>query len=92
MKAEEIDGVLEAIEIIEESGHSTVRVLFLADKLKEVSSFLEKKGCSFEKGFDKFIAIDIPPKVDYQPIKEYLEEGEQKGFWEYDEGCIAHEI
>lgn len=92
VKAEEVDGILEATGIVEESGHSTVRIFFLSDKLKEVRAFLKNQGCGSEKGSDKFIAVDIPPEVEYKLIKEYLEKGEEKGFWEYEEGCLAHEI
>ncbi|MGB1242948.1 MAG: DUF4265 domain-containing protein [Chitinophagales bacterium] len=92
VKVEEVEGMKKATEIVEESGHSTVRIYFTSDKLNTVSQFIESQGCRIEKANDEFIGIDIPPKIEYKPIKEYLEEGEQKGFWEYEEGCLAHEL
>ena len=92
VKVEEVDGVLEAIDVIEESGHSTIRIYFASEVSEETLSFLRKQGCGLEKFSKKVLAVDIPPLVKYEPIKEYLEEGEKKGFWEYEEGCLTHEI
>ena len=91
VEAKIVEGALLAIGVIEESGHSTVRVFFTSDKLKETIDFLENQKCGIEPAPKiPLIAVTIPPFSDYTPIKAYLEEGEQKGFWEYEEGCIAH--
>ena len=88
---EERDGELYAHELIEESGHSTVRLLF--SKVKEVAKTrkeLVKIGCSSElSNLSNLISIDIPSDISYAKILDYLVKGEKKGLWEYQEACIS---
>ncbi|MGB1217863.1 MAG: DUF4265 domain-containing protein, partial [Saprospiraceae bacterium] len=59
------------------------------DMIPIVITELKELGCEFELGFKKVLAVNIPDEVNYNPIKNYLDKGENKGTWEYDEGCIA---
>lgn len=89
--ADKIDGELFATKIVEESGNSTIRIyLKSVDKIDSVGNMLKKFGCSFELGFTKILAVNIPEHIDYPPIKKYLDEGEDLELWEYDEGCLAN--
>ena len=93
VKVELIKEELIATEIIKESGHSTIRIYF--DKqFKEIDAVrkkLEKMGCGSEVSHNpRIVAIDIPVNIKYNSIREYLDIGEKKNFWEYEEGCLAH--
>ena len=86
-----IDGELLAGELIKESGHSTIRIYFNSNKVKEVRTFLKQHNCDSEiSNNPKLIAVDIPPDVKYEKIRDYLDNGERNGFWDYEEACIAH--
>ena len=91
IEAKEIDGVLYADELIQESGHSTVRVLL--DNTEDVQSLrteLESMGCSTElSNLPKLVALDIPPEISYSHIQGYLDRGMEDGKWEYQEAAIA---
>lgn len=85
IEVEEIDGELFANRLVKENGHSTIRVL-LGDpsgvsRLREV---LETMGCASElSNFDRLVAIDIPPEVNYKDIQNFLDDGMQQELWEY---------
>ena len=91
IKTEKVDGEIFANELIEESGHSTIRILFADTGLVPlIRDELRSKECSSElSNYEKLVAVDIPPNISYANIKEYLDEGERKGLWEYEEACIA---
>lgn len=89
--AEVIDGELLAREIIKENGHSTIRIYFNFDKIKEVREFLKQNECDSEISDNpKLIAVDIPPNVKYSKVSNYLDKGESNGFWDYEEASLAH--
>ena len=91
ISAEEIDGELYAKDLIEESGHSTVRILLSKESLvKPVRAELEKLGCSSElSNYKKLVSVDIPKIVKYSIIRSYLDSGEQMEKWEYQEACLS---
>lgn len=78
-------------QVIRRSGHSTLRIIFLALDAKEAAcAHLESQGCSWESSHvPSLIAVDVPPSVRYEPIKTWLEEGATAGRWEYEEGHLA---
>lgn len=79
-------------ELIEPSGHSTIQTIFLLEERKnEVINKLESLGCNWE-GLQnqKFISIDIPPKVDYEKVKKVLYDYFEAGILDFKESCIAH--
>ena len=79
-------------DLIEESGHSTVRIIFFNKKIiLTVSEQLLNMGCSYEgSNIPSLISVDIPPEVDYKKIKNFLDEGEKNEAWSYQEACLAH--
>lgn len=91
IKTKEIDGVLYADELIQESGHSTIRVLLEnAEDVQRLRAELESMGCSTElSNLPRLIALDIPPEISYSHIQAYLDRGMEDGKWEYQEAAIA---
>jgi hypothetical protein len=79
-------------------GHSTYRI-FLADgvrvdgpKFKTYWKRLERLGCTYEGAGDRLFSIDVPPSVEIVAVYRILEEGEQAGVWEFEEGHCGHSI
>lgn len=93
VSVEDRNGELFVTGLVQESGHSTVRVI-LSDK-KDVTPLrerLEKLGCDSEiSDVPILISVDIPPEVDYSIIKDLLVDGENLSKWGYEESCIAHQ-
>lgn len=92
IKVNEKDGQLYAEELVEESGHSTVQIVFLDENIiGETRDELKSFGCSSEISDKTFlIALDIPPEISYHGvIRPYLEKGCNTGLWDYQEACIA---
>lgn len=85
------NGELFVVGLVKESGHSTIRIIF--NDLKDVAptrEYLNARGCESEVSDVKIlISVDIPPTVGYKEIKEFLEDGERVGKWNYEEACIA---
>jgi hypothetical protein len=94
INVEERDGELFVTELVEESGHSTVRILFDdVDDVEDTRNQLRKLGCESEiSNVPTLISVDIPPKVEYRKVKEFLDEGSNNGKWGYEESCLAHTL
>lgn len=93
VSVEDRNGELFVNGLVQESGHSTVRVI-LSDKADVVPlrEQLKKLGCDSEiSDVSILISVDIPPEVDYSIIKNLLVEGENLSKWSYEESCIAHQ-
>jgi len=77
--------------LVAESGHSTLRVIFFDEgRISSLRSELRKMGCSSEL-FSKLglIAIDVPPNVSLQNVAALLTQGENQGYWEYEEAALS---
>ena len=88
---DEIEENLIYQETITYSGNSTVQIVML-DKTMETNNLrenLEKLGCKSEKFAESFFVLNIPRDLDYIPVKNYLEDLEQKGVIAYAEPCLA---
>jgi len=61
-------------EVVEKSGHRTVRVLFEQDRPAgdPVLDGLVKLGCTFEGAHKRLFAIDVPPEVDLEKVRQFL--------------------
>ncbi|TWJ02585.1 uncharacterized protein DUF4265 [Mucilaginibacter frigoritolerans] len=92
VSVEERNGQLYVTDLIEESGHSTIRIIFFKNELvKSTSEHLLTMGCSYEgSNIPALVSFDIPADVDYKPIKEFLKQGEASELWSYEEACLAH--
>ena len=75
------------------SGNTTVRIYFEDEHIiEDIRHELNDFGCSGEIFLSrKILAVNVPSSVDYFPIKKYLDNGEQKAKWKYEESCLAHE-
>ncbi|WP_050553898.1 DUF4265 domain-containing protein [Leptospira santarosai] len=77
--------------LLKPSGHSTVQIWFSDISIvSEIRNKLTQSGCPSEiSEIPQLIAVDIPPNVDYNIIQDFLEEGEKKGLFEYQEACLG---
>ena len=89
---DENDKVYYFNDFIKVSGNSTIRLYFEDENIIQKSrEELKKIGCESEALLArKLVAINVPKKTDYIPVKQYLEKGEQNNLWTYEESCLAH--
>ena len=94
VSVENRNGELYVIGLVEESGHSTIRIIFYNDEtVYTTSEHLQSMGCSFEgSNIPTLVSVDIPPNVNYSPIRKFLIEGEISDLWGFEEACLAHEL
>ncbi|HEX8438625.1 DUF4265 domain-containing protein [Archangium sp.] len=82
--------------VARQGGHSTYRII----KSKEVDSArfqerwapLQNHGCSYEEGFGRLLAVDVPPAADIHAVYALLERGEQDQVWSFEEGHCGHSL
>ena len=76
------------IEVILPSGHETIRVIFSKGlskrKQKPIIQELESTGVSTERALENYVALDIAPEVDYDLVRNKLDEFERTGILEYE--------
>ncbi|GAA1401109.1 DUF4265 domain-containing protein [Catellatospora coxensis] len=77
------------------SGHCTIRVAPLGDgpsagSLRDVLDRFSTLGATGE-GIAQFgmVALDVPPTADVAAIKRCLVDGQDAGWWAYEEGCVS---
>ncbi len=85
----------DVIEIVENSGHSTYRVLLKAgvidtDKFAYYWQKLEDIGCTYEGADSKLLSIDVPASTNIFKAYALLESGESAGVWDFEEAKCAH--
>lgn len=80
-------------DFVSTSGNSTVRIFFYVDnEIESTRKWLEKHNCESEVLLARnIVAVNIPKDVNYSVIRKFLEEGESKGTWVYEESCLEHE-
>jgi hypothetical protein len=84
------DGVLWFDGLVRASGHSTIRLWFAReDDVQSTCAELRTFGCSYEGDLPRLVAIDIPPNVPYDSIREYLDRQEAASVFEYEEACLG---
>jgi hypothetical protein len=78
-------------EVVKPSGHSTLRLIIHDEKdIPSVQAWLEQRGCSIERShIPGLIAVDVPPTVPMATLKPFLDEGEARERWGYEEACLA---
>lgn len=92
-RAADADSVPVVNQVLEHSGHLTVRVLPLADgTIDALTSLIQEfnaLGVDCEGDQDHgLLALDIPPTTRLAPVKEHLDRGVADGRWEYEEGLV----
>jgi hypothetical protein len=87
----EEDGRLVFSELIEASPNSTFRLIVLnKDETSEVRTMFRDLGCPSELVSHGFIALHIPGSVTMKPIATLIEQGDEDGRWEFEEGALRH--
>ncbi|HEX4832600.1 MAG TPA: DUF4265 domain-containing protein [Trebonia sp.] len=89
------DGQLWAGDVLQPSGHCTIRVIPFPDgplgsSRQRVLDAFAPLGVTCE-GAEQFglVALDVPPEADLPAVRRLLRDGERGSWWEYDEGCIT---
>lgn len=96
VRAKEHGGVLQFARVAKYGGHSTYRVFLKAEtvpgdgRVQQGERRLRKMGCSIERAGKKWFAVDVPPEVDVYAAYELMEELEEAGVWEFEEGHCGH--
>lgn len=85
------EGLLWYSKLVRASGHSTVRLWFSdARDVSMARDELRRLSCASEvSDLPRLVAVDVPPTVSYARVKEFLEEGERAGTFEYQEACLG---
>jgi hypothetical protein len=68
--------------VLKDSGHCTIRVIIKSkdEKVEDtVKEHLKSIGAEVEGISKGFFAVDIPPDIDLDKIRSYLQAGEAKG-------------
>lgn len=77
------------------SGHSTYRLItkggVQTPRFQLRWRPLERLGCTYEFA-DDLIAVDVPAATDIHAVYEVLEQGEDSGDWDFEEGHCGHAV
>jgi hypothetical protein len=84
-------GLLRFKEVVQPSGHSTVRlILYDAAEVPKVREHFKQLGCESERShIPGLIAFDVPPSVSWAVIQRELEAGYVQERWDYEEACLG---
>lgn len=87
---ERVSGHLVFRQLVEPSPHSTLRViLFRKDLVARFRHQMRELGCATELSHvPGLIAIDVPPGVPLETVRQVLDAGEEVGDWEYEEAAV----
>jgi hypothetical protein len=71
------DEVPRVLEVIDESGHKTVRVIFNAERTtpdaqQRILATLNDMHAFYERYNDRLVAVDVEPEADYAAVFEFL--------------------
>ncbi|MFE6172381.1 DUF4265 domain-containing protein [Streptomyces sp. NPDC056464] len=75
-----------------ESGHSTIRVVFLRSGVRDpVEHRIRDAGCGWNtvRGVKNLLAVDIPPTVGYDELRRGLVERVDSGDLEFQESALS---
>jgi hypothetical protein len=91
ISASQEEGAFRFQEIVQPSGHSTLRVAISeAADVPAVRALFAQKGCSVEQShLPRLVAVDVPPSVPLESLRVVLEAGRAQGRWDYEEACLA---
>lgn len=88
------DGMLRFESLVTSGQHSTVRLWFAKDHESEVQRIrqeLRDLGCTSElSDLPRLVAVDIPPTISYDVVRNVLDSYESDGVLEYEESCLAN--
>jgi len=91
------DGLPKVIELIEESGNSTINIIFLDKENEEYKSRILKElnglGVEYEgmEGIVKgYYSLNVPKDKDYKIVYDFLKKENEK--LDFREACIGHKL
>lgn len=88
-------GMLRFKALITPSLHSTVRLWFANDRESEVPRVrqeLRDLGCPSElSDLPRLVAVDVPPTISYEIVRNFLDNYENVGLLEYEESCLGQQ-
>ncbi|MDP2825168.1 MAG: DUF4265 domain-containing protein [Sulfuritalea sp.] len=86
-------GMLRFEALVTPSQHSTVRLWFAKDRESDVPRVrqeLRDLGCPSElSDLPRLVAVDIPPTISYDIVRDLLDSYENVGLLEYEESCLG---
>jgi uncharacterized protein DUF4265 len=53
---------------------------------------LQALGCTYEQASSHLLLVDVPPHADIYAVYVLLEEGENAGVWDFEEGHCGHPL
>lgn len=79
-------------DLIQESGNSTIQLIFFEDEFeKKILNDIIELNCSWEGSNNpRYFSINVPKDVNYKPVKEMLEKWLEKKVLDYKESCMVH--
>ncbi len=85
------EGVFRFKDVVQTSGHGTLRVVVHdPSDVPAVHALFKQMGCSTEQShLPRLIAIDVPPSVSWDELKRVLDSGREQERWGYEEACLA---
>ncbi|RAJ00508.1 uncharacterized protein DUF4265 [Chitinophaga skermanii] len=91
VSVENDNGELHYLDIIAASGHSTINIsFFIEEEIDNTTKKLTELGCDWEGSHIKtYISVDIPQTVNYKNVKDFLNTGATKGYFDFREACIG---
>ncbi len=80
-------------ELIEQSGNSTVQIVFFdISTFDNVISKLVDLGCEWEGSHLKnYISVNVPCMVNYHPINSFLLRSRENKILDFKEACLVHQ-
>lgn len=92
VEVEDRNGELYVTGLVKESGHSTIRIIFYEKQdIDKTLERLKEMGCDYEgSNIVSLISVDVPPEVDYNIVRAFLDKGEEGDKWSYQESCLTH--
>jgi hypothetical protein len=92
VRAQRVGEDLTLTDTVSRSGHSTIRMVFFdRQQVAIVRAALHALGCKTELShLPSLVAIDVPPDVAIQEVRDHLDDLSSKGVLDYEEAAMRH--
>ena len=96
VKTRNEEGVPVFQDVVRRGGHSTYRIYARSDRknpeVVKVIWTLEGMHCEMENATDKIVGVDVLPEADIYAVYDVLEDAENAGLLEFEEGHCGHPL
>jgi hypothetical protein len=77
--------------VVKANGHSTIRVILFKDDWHDALTELgNRHGLAVDHTeLQGLFAIDVPPEGPFRELVRDLEDGQRRGWWDYEEGAVS---